>query len=317
MRLIDDIHNLHWDSVPVEQQEVFSRAQHIVCDDVTEYYFALNAKERWDVPDFPNVAPPFQTFWIETRHPSKIFSEDFGTTEWNDASRPSRWGVLFDIVSKDHLLENVMGGQTIYTLDDLLLLKWAVRAVLYLDSPTHGIHSSWVWVMPILPDGGLWTKYDLPLNESVSGFSYSIRPNVVSLLHRGAEGARAYRAHRASAHALFHPMLLTLTFLHCKNVGIRTVRPDKALARKHARSGRVVHTYKTLEIKPITKMLEAARAPGESGIQQALSRCRGHFKTYTEAAPLLGHAVGTYFWSDQLRGSVKRGTRSKSYKVKP
>lgn len=43
---------------------------------------------------------------------------------------------------------------------------------------------------------------------------------------------------------------------------------------------------------------------------------RGHFKTFTDDAPLLGKHVGTYWWGWQLRGQEGSGNIEKTYKLK-
>jgi hypothetical protein len=40
---------------------------------------------------------------------------------------------------------------------------------------------------------------------------------------------------------------------------------------------------------------------------------RGHFKTYTPDAPLLGRHVGTYWWEPQVRGRKELGSVVKDY----
>lgn len=43
---------------------------------------------------------------------------------------------------------------------------------------------------------------------------------------------------------------------------------------------------------------------------------RGHFKTFTEEAPLLGKHVGTYWWGWQVRGQEGNGSIEKTYTLK-
>jgi hypothetical protein len=43
---------------------------------------------------------------------------------------------------------------------------------------------------------------------------------------------------------------------------------------------------------------------------------RGHFKTFTEDAPLLGKHVGTYWWGWQLRGQEGSGVIEKTYTLR-
>lgn len=47
----------------------------------------------------------------------------------------------------------------------------------------------------------------------------------------------------------------------------------------------------------------------------AFHMCRGHFKTYTEDAPLFGKYAGTFWWQPQARGKAENGTITKDYSV--
>jgi hypothetical protein len=51
------------------------------------------------------------------------------------------------------------------------------------------------------------------------------------------------------------------------------------------------------------------------GLVHALHICRGHFKTFTEDAPLFGKRVGTYWWASQVRGKAEEGVVEKDYRV--
>ena len=42
---------------------------------------------------------------------------------------------------------------------------------------------------------------------------------------------------------------------------------------------------------------------------------RGHFKTFTEDAPLFGKVVGTFWWGWQVRGTAKNGVIVSDYKI--
>jgi hypothetical protein len=65
----------------------------VICDNVTEYLFAGNDQEYWDLTvDFPNLAPPFERCWMETRRPSSVLTKT-GRETW---ARPERWGVYLE-----------------------------------------------------------------------------------------------------------------------------------------------------------------------------------------------------------------------------
>ena len=49
--------------------------------------------------------------------------------------------------------------------------------------------------------------------------------------------------------------------------------------------------------------------------EQPLHKVRGHFKTYTAEAPLLGRHTGTYWWGHQVRGSREHGEVVSDYRL--
>lgn len=77
MRLYDDIRAsaVNERALGPKLSGLFNQAPVIVADNVTEYYYAISDREVWNYEDFPNVAPPFPSFFIETRRPSIIFTE--------------------------------------------------------------------------------------------------------------------------------------------------------------------------------------------------------------------------------------------------
>jgi hypothetical protein len=55
-------------------------AEVFVIDNVAEYLYAGTDQDHWDVKkDFPCLAPPYPTFWMEYRRPSKVHSCVTGT----------------------------------------------------------------------------------------------------------------------------------------------------------------------------------------------------------------------------------------------
>jgi len=56
--------------VGVQLRRTVATVPRIIADNVAAYYMRENPKEDWDLrTDFPNVAPPFPSFWIEWRLP--------------------------------------------------------------------------------------------------------------------------------------------------------------------------------------------------------------------------------------------------------
>ena len=112
------------------------------------------------------------------------------------------------------------------------------------------------------------------------------------------------------------PVLLTLSFMHCKNVDLRPVTPPEKLSRKHRKQhGHELVRYHVLDVEPIRRVLDKYRKGTREDLRRALHICRGHFKTFTPDAPLLGRGVGTYWWAPHVRGSKETGIVLKDYRV--
>lgn len=108
--------------------------------------------------------------------------------------------------------------------------------------------------------------------------------------------------------------LFAISLTHCKNVEMvdEEEHVSRQVRRHKERRGEPLLTYKVLKVRPSKSGRSAAT---ESGELTALHTCRGHFKTYTDEAPLFGHITGTYWWSDHVRGSIKAGAVVKDYEV--
>jgi hypothetical protein len=109
--------------------------------------------------------------------------------------------------------------------------------------------------------------------------------------------------------------MLALTFLHCKNVTIETVNPDKKLQKARTRKGKLpLVTYKVLNVIPIQHILKREGKSDEVGLKKAMHICRGHFKDFSEKG-LFGKYHGVFWWESQVRGKLEEGQVRKYYKV--
>jgi hypothetical protein len=112
---------------------------------------------------------------------------------------------------------------------------------------------------------------------------------------------------------------LAISFMHCKNVTIQSTKTSLKLQKARERRGKLpLFTFKTLEIKPMTKILKEEGESETQGLARALHICRGHFKDFQQG-PGLGknHAHGLYWWDSQVRGNREVGAVIKDYKVSP
>ena len=111
------------------------------------------------------------------------------------------------------------------------------------------------------------------------------------------------------------PALLTISLLHCTNVKTETVVPPPKLSRKHEkRHGRPLVRYQVLDVEPMRRILDEHGAT-DTGLRHALHISRGHFKVFTEDAPLFGKHTGTYWWSPHIRGDAAEGVNVNDYRI--
>ncbi|MHA7297715.1 hypothetical protein [Pseudarthrobacter sp. MDT3-1] len=105
-------------------------------------------------------------------------------------------------------------------------------------------------------------------------------------------------------------VFFTLALMNCRNVSVR--ERGSRNAKGPTRTGDAFH-----EVVIDGSARGSAGAVGESGDSAGRRHlARGHFKTFTEDAPLLGKHVGTYWWGWQVRGQESSGSIEKTYSLK-
>lgn len=336
---------------------LFDDCEILSIDNVAHYLYAETPQEHWDVMnDFPNIAPPFEKFWMEYNYPYEILTpkglqrrergvlrsigfkfEGRAIYEPNMGDiRENTAHLLRAFIDLPHVRKVIDGiilrmkqnGQTNITSDSVFSacdaseqtviciieaigwlthdtpaphvaldrlesgVKWAMYADLYMDVGTYIVGPIIHWTVFLTPHG-------LPmLNPLIATFG---PPDAVS----PEIGNEIWSA------------LLALSFLHCKNVSLSNVTPPERLSRAHQkRRGRPLMNFKTLEIKPMTRVLRHEGQSGQTGLKKALHICRGHFKDYSKHG-LFGKYKGLYWWDSHVRGQASEGRIVKDYAVHP
>lgn len=126
-----------------------------------------------------------------------------------------------------------------------------------------------------------------------------------------AEGCK-----RGQGIRLLAPILLAISFMHCKNVrhvehATPKVHPN--FLRSTGKKPRL--KFYTLEIDPMREVLRREGNIEQVGLKQALHICRGHFKDYRQSG-LFGKIKGIFWWDSTVRGTTERGVVVKDYLVK-
>lgn len=123
----------------------------------------------------------------------------------------------------------------------------------------------------------------------------------------------------AAAMAVFASSLMQ--FLNCRNICTERVVPPKKLNAKRSRTGREpMYSYRILKIGGYSCKVKHTDIEHEwtekiQNVITAAHLCRGHYKTYTEDAPLFGKYVGTFWFSASVRGNPEHGIVEKDYEV--
>jgi hypothetical protein len=332
--------------------KAFLAAERFVTTNVTEYFFAGTDQEFWHFgKHFPNLAPVFDSFWIETKRPTHIRSEIHGMQAWENLDtdfyrRPYRWGAWFVNVNTA-----ITDASMQRTWENSLLTRQSYPNI---DPNEHWWYAATVWVQyheheqpaPLWTFGFIVNKTTGQIVRNAQGTPlfdpYFFRSDPMPTVREAIDALDAACGHRtldmrdpetndvksanvqqiweSEAVTLLKPLLLALSFLHCKNVE-RMPQPvaPKLNKKRVSRGLPPMHKHYTLNIVPMQRIIQQALdvyRGKKTDIEIALHRVRGHFKTYGPDAPLLGHHIGTWFWADAARGSARKGTRTKDYAVK-
>ena len=258
----------------------------IVADNVAEYLYSGTDQDYWSLEtDFPNLAPPFELFFVEWTEPQYVLTRDSGRQR---IPARRRNGALFACADSRTVADNE-AARGCRWVENIWLWSESARAADLLGLMTIKVGA----------DGG-------PVRFSEQGyFRAMINPELTT------------RPPAELFISLVQPALLTVCFLHCKNVHMETHTPPAPLAKKHRlRYGRPPVVYKTLVIEPLKRILRNEGSADEVGLRRALHICRGHFKDYTERG-LFGKVHGVFWWPDHLAGTLRSGLVKKEYKVRP
>lgn len=247
----------------------------LLLDNVAEYYMSGTDQEYWDlVRDFPNLAPPYSVFWTEHKVPKVIHSREYGDTQLagNKCGIKSRTGILW-MAATTFTGENIPDN-----------CKWMLTAEIFVDYDVrgHDIEGPMgTWIFMIDAEGVLVGQPQL------QGYSDPQWNKTLS-----------------SMVSWMHPSLLAVSFLHCKNVKLVDVEPDKPLAKKyHARNGIWPTEYHTLEIEPLKQILRHEGKSDTVGVAKAMHICRGHFRDYRQGAGLFGKYKQLVWTPSTIRGT--------------
>jgi len=247
---------------------------------------------------FPNIAPVSKLIWMEWT----VLNREEGLVNA---------GIFIDSIDlSDPIIKSKQFGNIDISKEDCFLnrpARWSCRIYSF---RSIGIND---------PDGPGFSIENGQINYEVKDDGKQLKwPGDVRFkiggLRRDANNKEELCRELVGAYALVP--FMTLSFMHCKNVGYVKTVPNEKLQRRRIRDGKVpLVTYKTLKIDPIKKIIASANNGNSDLTPKSLHICRGHFKNFDDK-PLFGKLKGTYWWPMHTRGSVEQGEIKKDYSIK-
>ena len=264
----------------------------IKINNVADYYWK-SKQTYWSYEtDFPNVAPPFNKFFMEFTIPQEICTHDRGFTD-SLITKGMKYGSFF----------------TSKKIEDDENIKWFYN-VLHFAAGTNVFLYPAASVMAVSSEGNI-IEYDYKFDGK------SIEKTFVATMigEQGKSLNDIFFGDLTSAisQVFLFPELLAISFMHCKNVNVIENKPSRIPGIRNRHKPKI--TYKTLEIEPMKKVLQTEGDIENNGLKKALHICRGHFKDFREKG-LFGRFHDIYWWDSQVRGKIENGMVIKNYDVK-
>ena len=304
-----------------EVLDVLKTAQVFHIDNVADYTYSGIERETWELSEFPNLAPPFPALFMETRSPRRKLTKVEGRYELVPSGLEFvGWGVMVIGADTSRLepyaahstprpptdsgIANIQPARESFQSPDGLdgrHPKWRLRTLLFVEPHRGDVFGPAVtWEFEVDAEGAFFRGPRVLGAETPPGLTESEYYDFLA----GYWGS------------FFYPALLSISFLHCKNVQVARQTPPRKLSHAfQRRHGRALTQFHTLQITPMRKVLEREGQSQTLGLKKALHICRGHFKTFTLDRKLFGRYAGTYWWDAHVRGAMEHGIALKDYQV--
>jgi hypothetical protein len=283
-------------------REDVARATVIAADNVMKFYFDHD-KCEWDFhEDFPCSSPPFDLFLIEFGTPCTITVEHGEVRP--TSGMPQFSGCLFRAVSAASVGHRspVVAGDGRITIEKIQDAKWFLGCSIL--GASHG--------SPIF----LAASRHMAIDEHgkiISGPFTIIQGDIGHSQYSKDQLANSFDIFQI-------PALLAISFMHCKNVSLSTVDPDRKINQERQKAG--LHPflrYHTINIEPMKQVLRTKGDIESNGLKRALHICCGHFARYVpERGGPFGRKIDEpmMVWHpSHVRGSAKQGVVFSDYNV--
>jgi hypothetical protein len=312
MRLLDrliadgfSVEDLYWAARNESLRELLMTAQLVVIDNVVDYFVQetwrkIEAKDHYDLSDFPCVMLPFEVAFLDMRFaPSDPVRRHFDIREA---------GLLLQMFTNQELASGKLG---------ILALTDSEKTLLPQEGGSYYLVIHFFWSAgKVAQYGGNMT---MPICDSGAIASRDGRVPGIGEFTGNLIGGRDKTRLEVLVQQLVCPAFLALSFMHCRNVRVTEETPQPKLSKIHQKkTGKPLLRYRILEIDHIKEVLEQQGHANTEGLKRALHICRGHFSSYGKDGRglLFGKYVTTVWVPMHLRGDQNQGVVVKDYDVK-
>jgi hypothetical protein len=277
-KIIDSLKDEEKELLPIisSKENIFLKVQN-----VADYLF-LNLGEKGenkDYDDFYSVIPNWNSFYITFKMPN-----DVGFSENPDIK-----------IQREDFVRIKKGSEIFCLCSFEKKEKYFIGKTFLFSNNTDFYHSEKFNLLGI-------SDILINIDGTINNVEYRIKKGI-------SEKFRAY-------FLMTNDVLFTsMKFINCKNIIKKSNNiDDKIIKRRNREKKFPVTKYYTLEIDGKTK--ERVEGKNRGLWSNSLHICRGHFKNYTQEAPLFGHYVGTVWCPMHLKGHEEIGIIKKDYVVK-
>jgi hypothetical protein len=254
-------------------------------------FYQEHEQTYWDLAkDFPNIAPPFPSFWLEYEMGKLRRIEGV----FHKTPKPLRLRVGILATSNRYEEEDKVGN--------LETGFWETVLDVFMILPIASKHPFFVYSHILSIDGN-------------GGIIQIGRNSCRQLEICPKEHKKFYK--QLNPVQFVHPAWLAISFMHCKNVKMLPSPHNKPRRKiRNARNKYLGKRYYVLNIEPMKRVLEDEGGLKKTGLKRSLHICRGHFKDFRCGNGLYGKHKEIYWWGSHVRGTRERGEVVKDYKVK-
>lgn len=288
----------------------------LLASNVARYFYVESRKETWSaVDDFPNLAPPFPSFWVEAKVPMAVQAPARPGVGIGGGVQAGFLMTYVEVGDRERLEQCARAGWT-YVRNPPASARWFgfVTLILALDRghPLHHLDACFA----VTATGSLATVATEDGRQAY--FCFGMPAETEARLVADGRSGELEKDLFAMSDWLPIPFFTT-SLLHCKNVTLHPhepPRPRKAKKNRH-RPPRAETVYHVIDIDPMRQILRTEGRSGEVGLRRALHICRGHFADHS-ARGLFGreHMRGVFWVPMHVRGKVTQGTIVKDYRVR-